>query len=261
MRKQKRDYSGTIIITIGLCLILFALIQTLYYIYTEKHAGEMSKKIVSEVDMAMSSYINAREKVMENTLPDYILNPDMEMPVADIDGQKYIGKLFVPDLNLSLPIIQEWSYPNLNVAPCRYTGSIYRDNMVIVGHNYYGHFGKLKGLDRGSKIEFEDIAGNLFVYEISDMEILEPTDIEEMQTGDWDLTLFTCTYGGKMRLAIRCTKRESSNSGELNVNWTKKTLLMRACKMNLPFFRQCFFVIYFLFWIAYNNNKEVNGKR
>lgn len=214
MKKRRRDYSGILIILIGFCLILFALIQTLHYIYTEKQAGEMSEKLVSAVDIAKTSYVKEHEEVMEDTLPDYILNPDMEMPVVNIDGHDYIGKLFIPDLNLSLPIIKEWSYPNLNIAPCRYTGSIYRDDMVIVGHNYYGHFGKLKGLAQGSKIEFEDIAGNRFIYEINDMEILEPTDIEEMKTGDWDLTLFTCTYGGKMRLAVRCTKVESLSSGE-----------------------------------------------
>lgn len=199
---------------IGVLLLVTALFLTIDYIQTEKQAGEMSKKVVSKVNTFVSANIQDRAEVMENSLPDYILNPDMEMPVAKIDGQEYIGKLFVPTLNLSLPIMRDWSYPKLNVAPCRYTGSVYQDNMVVAGHNYYGHFGKFKSLSQGSIIEFDDISGNKFIYEINDMEVLEPTDIEEMETGDWDLTLFTCTYGGKMRLAIRCNKVESRNQNQ-----------------------------------------------
>ena len=26
-----------------------------------------------------------------------------------------------------------------------------------------------------------------------------------MTSGDWDLTLFTCTYGGQERYTVRCT--------------------------------------------------------
>lgn len=30
----------------------------------------------------------------------------------------------------------------------------------------------------------------------------------EMTGGDWDLTLFTCTIGGKKRITVRCTLTE-----------------------------------------------------
>ena len=36
------------------------------------------------------------------------------------------------------------------------------------------------------------------------METLMPTAVEEMESGDWDLTLFTCTVGGRTRVAVRC---------------------------------------------------------
>ena len=34
-------------------------------------------------------------------------------------------------------------------------------------------------------------------------ETLNPTDIEGMESGNWDLTLFTCTVGGQSRVTIR----------------------------------------------------------
>ena len=47
------------------------------------------------------------------------------------------------------------------------------------------------------------MAGNVFIYKMVERETLNPTDIEEMKDGDWDLTLFTCTVGGKTRVTIR----------------------------------------------------------
>ena len=36
------------------------------------------------------------------------------------------------------------------------------------------------------------------------MEAIPATAPEEMESGDWDLTLFTCTVGGRTRDTIRC---------------------------------------------------------
>jgi sortase A len=132
----------------------------------------------------------------------------MEMPVKMIKGKKYIGILEMPTLNLMLPVLSEWSYPNLKLAPCRYTGSAYESNMVIAAHNYLTHFGRLKELNIGDTIIFKDMDGNRFVYEVYETEILQPTDIDKMKDGGYDLTLFTCTIGGKTRYTVRCMLQE-----------------------------------------------------
>lgn len=51
---------------------------------------------------------------------------------------------------------------------------------------------------------FTDVDGNQFVYEVAGKEVLAGTDVEEMKSGDWDMTLFTCTYSGRTRMTIRC---------------------------------------------------------
>ncbi len=144
------------------------------------------------------------EEISETSVPDYVLSPDAEMPVQKIRGRNYIGILQIPAHGLELPILAEWSYPGLRVAPCRYSGSAYKDNMVIAAHNYYAHFGKLKHFSIGETVVFTDMDGNTFVYEIVERETLKPADVEEMKSGDWDLTLFTCTGGGAYRLTVRC---------------------------------------------------------
>ena len=141
-------------------------------------------------------------------LPEYIRNPEMEMPETEIEGNLYIGTLEIPALDVEVPVMSTWSYPQLRIAPCRYQGSAYLDNLIICAHNYDVHFGGLKHLEPGDAVAFTDAEGNVFSYQVETTEILEPTDIEKMESGGWDLTLFTCTIGGEYRVTVRCEKTE-----------------------------------------------------
>lgn len=148
----------------------------------------------------------------EMELPEYLLCPDMEMPVEKIDGRDYIGTLSIPALELELPILSQWSYPGFQVAPCRYTGSAYNGSLILAAHNYPSHFGKLSQLQEGDQVLFTDMDGNVFSYQMVLREILEPEDVEAMEAGGYDLTLFTCTLGGEHRVTVRC-ERESAYDG------------------------------------------------
>ncbi len=137
-------------------------------------------------------------------VPDYVQYPEMEMPLAQINGRDCLGLLELPALERTLPVLAVSDDASLKYAPGCYAGSVYARNMVIAGHNYTSHFGKLRTLKAGDRVFFTDLDGNRFAYEVADLESLEPTDIQGMTTGDWDLTLFTCTYGNRQRLAVRC---------------------------------------------------------
>ena len=56
--------------------------------------------------------------------------------------------------------------------------------------------------------------GEVWIYEISNVETLQPTQIEEMitaaQESAWDLTLFTCSAGGSTRCAVRCILKDAA---------------------------------------------------
>ena len=197
--KRKR---GTLLILIGLLLIVAARFLALYNMWDEARVDEVKVVILEQLEP------KAVENIEEQELPDYKKYPDMEMPIKEIDGKPYIGILEIPYLNLKLPVISEWSYPNLKTAPCRYEGSAYQNNLIIAAHNYQSHFGNLKSLLQEEQIIFTDMDGNVFEYRVLEMEIIEPTDIERMESGEWDLTLFTCTYGGRDRVTIRCALAE-----------------------------------------------------
>lgn len=198
-------------ILLGLLLIAVALFLTAYNLYDEQRAEQSALQVIdrledylpSEVPTEASTEPIVEQAPMPNDAPDYVLCPDMEMPVETINGIDYIGVLQIPSLELELPIASEWNYPNLKTAPCRYSGSAYLNNMIICAHNYSSHFGKLKNLSEEDVATFTDMAGNVFIYKMVERETLNPSDIEEMEDGDWDLTLFTCTVGGKTRVTIR----------------------------------------------------------
>ena len=141
-------------------------------------------------------------------VPDYILNPEMDMPAVEIDGYRYIGTLTIPALELELPVMETWSYPQMKISPCRYTGSAYLDNLVIAAHNYASHFGRLKNLQTDDEILFTDMVGNRFRYKVLQTETVSGRDVSELLGGEWDLTLFTCTLDGRMRVAVRCARAE-----------------------------------------------------
>lgn len=198
---------GTIPICLGLALILGALSLAVYNIWTDRRAQASSEAAVNQLRAFQTEQSPAAGT--DTTLPgaepeDFELFPEMEMPVRRVEGRDYIGTLDIPSLELTLPIISWWSGEGFQIAPCRYTGSAYTADLVLAAHNYPSHFGRIGELSQGDGVSFTDMEGNVFSYEVIQQEILQGTDVEEMEEGDWDLTLFTCTIGGKYRVTVRC---------------------------------------------------------
>ena len=191
MMRQGRIWSIT-----GIILLTAAFGLTANNYYEDYQANKNAAKAVEKLAEVIHK---------EDTDQLYKMNPDIEMPVKIINGIKYIGILELPKLSLQLPVMSHWSYDGLKIAPGRYQGSVYKRNIIIAGHNYRSHFSRLKTLDIGSTIYFTDVEGNKFKYRISDIEIIKGTDTKQMKKGVWDMTLFTCTYGGQNRMALRCT--------------------------------------------------------
>ena len=195
------------LMVLGLLLIAAALFLAAYNLWDDRRAGAAASQILEQMPkpaMTKAPSLDPDEQV----IPDYQLNPDMEMPKVKIQGNDYIGTLDIPALGLSLPVMGEWSYPKLKVAPCRYSGSAYTGNFTIAGHNYSTHFGPVRNLEAGDQVIFTDVKGRSFAYAVQTIETLEPTDIEDMLSDEWNLTLFTCTSSGQTRIAIRCLRAD-----------------------------------------------------
>ena len=123
-----------------------------------------------------------------------------------VDDESYIGYISLPDLGLNLPIMAEWDYEKLKKAPCRYSGSIKGEDLVLMAHNYDKHFGRISELRVGDEIYFTDMDGMVTVYEVVDRDVLSSGAVDEMIAGYFDLTLFTCDYSGKNRVTVYCDR-------------------------------------------------------
>lgn len=213
---------GTVFIVLGLLLIVGAFGLTAYNLITQDRAEKASAEIMGALEQVLPETREVEngiyvDSVPENSdvytaptyeVPDYILNPDMDMPTITVGNATYVGTISIPVLDLELPIHSDWDYTKLKTAPCVFSGTIYKDDLVICAHNYRKHFSKLRTLHSGDTVVITDADGNEFVYEVWEIEILQPTDLEAMIESDYDLTLYTCTTGGKTRLTVRCNKVE-----------------------------------------------------
>ena len=190
---------GAVWINAGLLLIAAALFLSAYNAWESHEARDSAQQVIAQLCDALPT-----EAGEPTTLPDV----RREMPVKTINGRDYIGVLSIPSLELELPVISQWDYPALKVAPCRYSGSLYQDNLIICAHNYASHFGKLKELQPGDIVLFTDMDEHVVTFQMVERETLNPMDAEGMEAGDWDLTLFTCTIDGQTRVTIRFERVE-----------------------------------------------------
>lgn len=205
-------HKGTGLIASGLALILAAAALTGYNLLESRQAKQSAAQTLQVLqaeivpEETIPDAVNKASTVEE--VPDYVRFPEMEMPIVHVDGQDYVGMISIPSLELELPVISQWSYPALKIAPCRYEGSAYTGDLILMAHNFESHFGKIKELRPEDAVLFTDMDGNVFSYRVVELETLPGTAIEDMSAGVWDLTLFTCTYGGRSRVTIRCELTE-----------------------------------------------------
>lgn len=194
---------GKILISLGAVLICLALLLLIYNQKEDDEAGTVSEEILTQI----KEEIDGTENSMSDFYDPKTGLPSDKMKTVKIDGNEYIGYLSIPVLGLELPVMSEWSYPKLKIAPCREVGSVNTKDLIIAGHNYRRHFGNLKQLQPGELVLFTDMNQVTTAYTVVTTEILKPDQVEEMRSEEWDMTLYTCTYGGRTRVTVRCQKK------------------------------------------------------
>lgn len=194
MRKSRLKYFTYV----GVCLIGLASGMTIYNFWDDYRAGKESQNLLHD----LTDIPNLSKVASEETIWD----KDMSMVTKKVDQQEVLGVINIDKLNLHLPILSEWSMENSKQAPCRYVGSLYKNNLIVAGHNYQAHFAKLDQLEIGDKVQVKDLEGRQFEYKVKAIEMIDGKDVTSMLDGKWDLTLFTCNYDGTQRFTLRCEK-------------------------------------------------------
>lgn len=213
--------AGIIFVTLGVVLILSALLLFLYNGLENRRAGQQAESLMNEIHSAMTEETGPTTKPTEIEteigieITESIETLPAEMPMVMIDGYEYIGYLSIPALELELPVMAEWDYSRLMIAPCRHFGSSRTDDLVIAAHNYKTHFGSLSKLESGAEVIFTDMDGIENRYElVRDPETLAPDAVDAVQNSGYDLVLYTCTPGGATRVVAFCDRVTEEINGE-----------------------------------------------
>ena len=220
-----RKVFGICCIVLGVCCLIASVGFIAYNRWEAENAQNVSMRILQNMqeeildnthNESVSDNSILEESIAEETAetasvetePDESAeipgNISREMPAARVNGYDCIGALSIPVLNLELPVLADWSYDKLRVAPCHYFGSCLEENFVIAAHNYQAHFGRLSALQPKDLVLFTDISGTVYYYEVVLLETLSANAAEEMITSGFDLSLYTCTPGGSSRVTVRC---------------------------------------------------------
>ena len=189
--------SGVILIPLGAVLILAALLLLLYNRSEDRRAGQEAESLLEDVRSTMAA--NA--------------DPEPQEEPAEEITYDYAGVIAIPDLSLELPVIDQWNYARLKVAPCRQSGAAADGDLVIAAHNYKSHFGYLDRLEPGASVIFTDMEGTVYRYAVEEIRQLEPEDVEDVSSvfsSEYPLVLYTCTPGGKARVAVFCRWAETA---------------------------------------------------
>ena len=198
---------------LGALLVAAALCLSACNLVNDWSAGRKSAQVVGELagmgagvfgGVAFGGTSSEGDLPVQGFASSKTFSAEAIMPVKEVDGNFCVGIIRIPSLGLELPVMSEWSYDKLAVAPCRYSGSVYAGDMVVAGHSYGSHFGSLRSVGYGAEVSFTDMDGNVFLYEVSSIEELDPYAVGAMTESDWELTLFTCTFDGSNRVAVRC---------------------------------------------------------
>lgn len=194
-----RNRIGILCVALGGVCLLAALGLSFRNYEEELRVERMTQEVLPELQTAIE------EQAIE--APE---TNGAEIAPVTIGGAEYMGYLAIPALGLEFPVQSSWSYPQLKISPCRYAGSVSGGDLIIAAHNYKQHFARLHTLQAGDEIRLTDAAGRMFVYTVVQVGVLGNATVEEMTSGTWDMTLFTCTYGGKSRVAVRCIAEQTA---------------------------------------------------
>lgn len=226
--RKKKLYKIEFFISVLLVCLLFS-----YYIYAEydrAKSEELSQEILSgfrvqEANAGLSENDNTVITVERNVIvvaldDDYedpvvtpVVTPEVQAPTyTTASGLEYSSEaeLNIPRLGINYPVLTETSEELLKISLNKYWGPKPNEigNYCIVGHNYKNKkmFGKLSEIQNGDIVELTDLSGRTITYTVVDRYVVDPTDVactSQRTNGKRELTLITCTNGGKQRLVVK----------------------------------------------------------
>ncbi len=203
MSKHTKHISTALII-IGVLMIAGCAALVWYNYDQSNEAKKSADKLEQQVESAIAQGEKDVSSAKDSSSAPAIEATKKHMPVVEVDGNDCIGYLTIPSIDLKMPVINTYSDYNLNIAPCRYYGSLETDDLVVAGHNFPSGFEKLKQLKNKDTVQFTNMNGETYTYRVEETEMLKPSDVTDMVESNYELSLYTCNFSGSERFTVRC---------------------------------------------------------
>ena len=216
-----KKHRGILLVVLGVVMVLAGLGLHVMNEKQDAMAGRNSEILLRELNYEIKfnddflkpsetpDVVETPPKVQEQPnlpLPDRTVGGKKEtMPVKTLSGYNLIGILQLPSLGLELPVLDQWNYSLLTVAPCRYSGSLEGGDLILLGHDYKSHFQALRSIAVGDTVMFSDVNGTVYHYRVAVVEQIHESDAQLLGS-EHPLILFTCTRDGNHRIVVRCEK-------------------------------------------------------
>ncbi len=229
MTKPKKI--GIVLLTAGAVLVIAALLLFSHNRAEDRRAGESAEDTLRLVEAAMAERETNGEtgttpapgasaspgaaaagtEIGSGGLP---APPALDMPTVRSGAYDYIGYLDFPGYDLTMPVAATWSFPAMEISPCRHTGSVYNDNLVVAGHNYKTEFDVLFHLEAGDTVTFTDVDGNVFTYTVREFASVTPDDSDTVMNSGYALTMYTCNWDTSERVTVFCERTGGEIPGD-----------------------------------------------
>lgn len=211
LKKKKKMYKVQFIMS-----VIFVFLFSGWYVYSEvqKNACEaVSQDILN--DISMDNTISDKPLVVALDDTEVVENNAqvLDGKYTDEYGNIYTYEsiLSIPSLGIEYPVLSETSEELLKISINKFWGGSPNSvgNYCIVGHNYKSGkmFGKLSQMKSGDTIKLTDLSGKTLEYKVYDRYVVDPENVactSQITNGLKEVTLITCTNGGKQRLIIKC---------------------------------------------------------
>ena len=186
MRKGKNSFITSLLVFFGVMLIISSVSLMLYQSVRQKITVQSNAEIVDTLFTLMPS-VHSGEK------DDRV---DMNMPMLEIDGENFVGKL---------PVCGSWNRHKVSEFPCRYSGSLYDGSLIIGGSDAAGQFDFAKNISIGDSVFLTDMVGGQYFYRVEWIEITADVSTENLVSDKADMILFARNTYSLDYTVIQCS--------------------------------------------------------
>lgn len=203
-----RKRGSFVLLLLGAALLCAALLLAAKNRREETSAREAAAALLVQAEQTIAQHAAPPAAVptpAPSSAVEETLSPSPSAsPSAAPEGPAFLGVLSVPAVSLTVPVLAEWSYYHLTLAPCRDCGSVETGDLVIAAHNYDTHFGRLSRIAPGDSVYFTDMAGSTTEYAAASVEQRDPSDAEGVRDSGYPLVLYTCSWDCTARVTVFC---------------------------------------------------------